>query len=698
MKYKRNYGIFIRMVILLFMMSFILFSNLQAQNQKKVGELTRGRAWSSAYEALKMTIGTASLEAITYPGYYSDLKSNIGVEYHPNGMWGIRWYQGPGYVQRFLGEMSMAELNEQKYDSHMNILQPCVVVRNYNFELDPTQPEEYMYGAAEHVPIYLGYRRPRTRIKAKQMVWSLPKYDDFIIQRHVIVNGDTADLEDFYWFWHHTMVPTYGGRYKAGQAWYVNDDEYVWDTNLITFTDEDGAFAFYDDTEMDQQSHELTEYTVSPGDVTGDCGDPGNIEDINSIDWRLYSPQICVDWIVDCPVNKNGEKKVWANITARANDIHACLNAPGSPQEDFRFWSDGPEDPDLLMSYLTNDAPRMDWEEAFALDPNKIVERTPALMLAAGPYDIAPGDSIELIRLICFGEMDRDITMLGGLEATQNFREEGFKNLHENWEAALSLIAGWRATGNWNYNITEYPPPTPGNTPGFGLGNELEVELFMDPVTAESGVDIAWAPIPDDYVDPIKQYNDFVGYKVYRSEISIMGPWIEAADIKKEDAQALLRNDGKIEYRLTTATGIPYRFLVTTYDDDNLECGRTAYSLYAVAAKATPSNRFSNVRVIPNPFKQSSRLPDLQEAKRLTFTFIPALCTIKIFNIAGELIQTIEHDDGFGEESWGSTTENNYMLTRFSQNVTPGVYIYYIESHVPGHEGESATGKFAIIK
>jgi hypothetical protein len=60
-------------------------------------------------------------------------------------------------------------------------------------------------------------------------------------------------------------------------------------------------------------------------------------------------------------------------------------------------------------------------------------------------------------------------------------------------------------------------------------------------------------------------------------------------------------------------------------------------------------------------------------------------------------VKTLEHN-GFGSEAWGSSSGNDYMLTRFAANVMPGIYIYHIKSHVAGHEGETASGKFAIIK
>ena len=151
-------------------------------------------------------------------------------------------------------------------------------------------------------------------------------------------------------------------------------------------------------------------------------------------------------------------------------------------------------------------------------------------------------------------------------------------------------------------------------------------------------------------------------------------------------------------FRLPAEPGIPYRHWVTSYDLDGNESGFTAYTYHALAAKPAPSNDLSEVLVIPNPFRQVSGLSDPSEEKRISFLNIPGQCTIRIFTVAGELVRTIEHNDGFGEEAWGSAMHGDYLLTRFFQNVQPGVYIYHIESHVQGHEGESSIGKFMIVK
>ena len=101
---------------------------------------------------------------------------------------------------------------------------------------------------------------------------------------------------------------------------------------------------------------------------------------------------------------------------------------------------------------------------------------------------------------------------------------------------------------------------------------------------------------------------------------------------------------------------------------------------------------------MPNPFRQVSGFAETAENKRLAFVNIPAQCTIRIYTLALDLVKTLEHTSGGGVETWGSQVGKDYMLTDFAQNVQPGIYIYHIESHVSGHEGETSVGKFAIIK
>lgn len=91
------------------------------------------------------------------------------------------------------------------------------------------------------------------------------------------------------------------------------------------------------------------------------------------------------------------------------------------------------------------------------------------------------------------------------------------KNFRENWDAAWELIQGWENSGrtDWNAGITEYPPPTAGTTPLMGHDEDLIAAPFAEVVdgTPTQGFDLAWIPVPDDYVDPITGVNDFKEYR-----------------------------------------------------------------------------------------------------------------------------------------------------------------------------------------
>lgn len=100
------------------------------------------------------------------------------------------------------------------------------------------------------------------------------------------------------------------------------------------------------------------------------------------------------------------------------------------------------------------------------------------------------------------------------------------------------------------------------------------------------------------------------------------------------------------------------------------------------------------IRVVPNPYLASSKYERQaitfgRGERRLRFSHLPAVCTIKIYNIRGELIKKIEHTSSGndGDAFWDLTTTDR-------QDVAFGVYVFHVSA--PGI-GEK-TGKFAIIK
>ena len=104
----------------------------------------------------------------------------------------------------------------------------------------------------------------------------------------------------------------------------------------------------------------------------------------------------------------------------------------------------------------------------------------------------------------------------------------------------------------------------------------------------------------------------------------------------------------------------------------------------------------NRIKVVPNPYVVSNQWERQNPystgrgPRELHFTHLPPRCTIRIFDIAGQLIDTIERDVQTtidGTAVWD-------MLTRDGLEIGFGVYIYHIEA--PGI-GEKI-GKFAVIK
>ncbi len=107
------------------------------------------------------------------------------------------------------------------------------------------------------------------------------------------------------------------------------------------------------------------------------------------------------------------------------------------------------------------------------------------------------------------------------------------------------------------------------------------------------------------------------------------------------------------------------------------------------------SQNLDNIKVVPNPYivtNVAERRPTPvrpQQERQLHFTNLPAQCTIRIFNVAGQLVQTLYVNNSIdnGRYVWN-------MLTKDNLDLSYGVYIYHVEA--PG-VGET-TGKFAVIK
>jgi len=99
--------------------------------------------------------------------------------------------------------------------------------------------------------------------------------------------------------------------------------------------------------------------------------------------------------------------------------------------------------------------------------------------------------------------------------------------------------------------------------------------------------------------------------------------------------------------------------------------------------------------VVPNPYVGAASFEPQRFAvsgrgeRRIEFRGLPQECTIRIYTITGELVQTLEHNGVItqGFVAWDLRTKDNL-------EVAPGLYIFHVEAE----NYTSYIGKFAIIK
>ena len=167
--------------------------------------------------------------------------------------------------------------------------------------------------------------------------------------------------------------------------------------------------------------------------------------------------------------------------------------------------------------------------------------------------------------------------------------------------------------------------------------------------------------------------------------------------------------------------GIEYYVAVTAFDrgvperDLNfLETGRDAdANMKVFFPGATAQTNMDNIYVVPNPYIGRSKFDGRREkdekgdkSRRLWFVNLPENCTIRIYTLAGDLVDTIEHRGAYMADVITVSKSTQFglapsgihdwnMLSKNNQIIAPGVYLYSVENKA---DNKIKVGKFVIIK
>ncbi len=118
----------------------------------------------------------------------------------------------------------------------------------------------------------------------------------------------------------------------------------------------------------------------------------------------------------------------------------------------------------------------------------------------------------------------------------------------------------------------------------------------------------------------------------------------------------------------------------------------TSADIFTFSTKATTISSdlvdLDDIKVVPNPYIVRNMWEPSRDYSRIAFTHLPDKCTIRIYTLSGDHLQTLEHESATfdGNENWD-------LLTKNSQKIAAGVYIYHVDSEY----GEKI-GKFAVVR
>jgi len=341
---------------------------------------------------------------------------------------------------------------------------------------------------------------------------------------------------------------------------------------------------------------------------------------------------------------------------------------------------------------------------------------------SCGPFQLGPGEDIRIVWADLVGCISPEIGFEVGNKWINKIDIEpppgcvfGVKdNLSPQYINYPELYAADHMSSeynNWAKNCWIFT----GKDSLFKIAGYINRNFQMD-------YDVPIAPPPPSIVvsslpDRIKiswgneseSASDFAGYRVYRA-IGNAGPKV-IEDKLQGTWERIFEVTGKGTHSyedVTAERGQGYYYYVTAFDDgiankvdvngkrESLESGRFL-NMTTIAAYLTrpPGTSLDDVRVVPNPFNiGAAELQYVGEPDKIMFLDLPAYCTIKIYSESGDLVKTLYHTDGSGDESWGDLTYE-HSVTETGQIIVSGIYIALIEEN--DAEG-NATGNTHFVK
>ncbi len=552
-------------------------------------------------------------------------------------------------------------------------------------------------GITNHFPLGID-------VHLESYAWNFSFADAFVILNYTITNVSANTIEDLY----------------AG----IWTDASVGNMNYTDYYTPGGGWTWYDNLDGFDQSRDASGFTRDIAyqyDYDGDDGWAESYIGISLLGGSVPRPY----------VKSYYNQWVWTNSN---NTDYPAFSMPLIDFERYEKLSSSVQ-PGIGPEYTS---------EGYPNSPNSWL-----FLLSAGPlgsqpsttdsshWVLPPGESCNVVFAVVTarwnGTIDDSPERRANLHVNVDWAQRAYDGEDKNRNNILEEEEDLNKNGVIDRYILPEPPPVPNMTVEVG---DREVTIY-------------WQNNAENFIDPISRQKDFEGYRVYGArktvgdnnpEFTLLGEFdkkdpayphigyntgFDLIRIKNEfgEPDSVEINGRYYQYRFVN-TGVKNGWLnyyaVTAYDrgdpDANLESLES--SVYAnrkyvyPGVKPASGDWQGEVRVYPNPYRGQAKWDGYGSRKRMIwFQNLPPKAEIRIFTLAGDLVDVLYHDEGYSGGDIQNIDENKTpvfsggehawdLITRHDQAAATGLYLFTVENQDPnsGSYKQIKEGKFLIIK
>ncbi len=343
---------------------------------------------------------------------------------------------------------------------------------------------------------------------------------------------------------------------------------------------------------------------------------------------------------------------------------------------------------------------------------------------------LPPGDSCQIVfAVVCAlweqGEGEDSPQRRSNLHVNYDWAQKAYNGEDSNRNNILDEGEDTNDNQVLDRYILPSPPPSPN--------------MFVD--VGSKKATLYWQKNAESFVDPISREKDFEGYKIYgatKTKNDSLGEFslLLQADIKNEigynsglsmiqilnennQPDSIYINEQYYHYKFENVNikdGWLNYYSITAYDrgDPNSNLQSLESSIYSNRTYIYPGSSElldsiweGSPSVYPNPYKGQALWDGYSSREKMIwFRNLPNKAEIRIFSLAGDLVDIIQHDESYnGNDIVNVASKNNPkmsggehawdMITMYDQATASGLYLFTVENK---YTGEFKEGKFLIIK